>query len=86
MLQCNAMDHECWVFRIKFLKFVSMDFVSFEYSFEYLSEEDESPSLFESEGAIKKLKNYKSAGLDEIFNEQLKLWCVSTPALVETTF
>ena len=41
-------------------------------SFEYLSEEDESPSLFEIEEAVKKLKNYKSAGIDEIFNEQLK--------------
>ena len=28
-------------------------------SFEYLSEEDESPSLFEIEEAVKKLKNYK---------------------------
>ena len=41
-------------------------------SSEYLSEDDQSPSLFEFEEAIKKLENYKSAGLDEIFNEQLK--------------
>ena len=41
-------------------------------SFEYLSNDDEPPSLFEIEEAIKKLKNYKSAGIDEISNEQLK--------------
>ena len=41
-------------------------------SFEYLSNDDEPPSLFEIEEAIKKLKNYKSAGIEEISNEQLK--------------
>ena len=41
-------------------------------SFGYLSNDDEPPSLLEIEEAIKKLKNYKSAGIDEISNEQLK--------------
>ena len=41
-------------------------------SFEYLSEDDEPPSMFEIEEAVKKLKNYKSSGIDEISNEQLK--------------
>jgi hypothetical protein len=39
-------------------------------SFGYLSNDDEPPSLLEIEEAIKKLKNYKSAGIDEISNEQ----------------
>ena len=41
-------------------------------SFGYFSNDDEPPSLLEIEEAIKKLKNYKSAGIDEISNEQLK--------------
>ena len=41
-------------------------------SFGYLSNDDEPPSLLEIEEAIKKLKNHKSAGIDEISNEQLK--------------
>ena len=41
-------------------------------SFEYLSDDDEPPSIFEIEEAVRKLKNYKSAGIDDISNEQLK--------------
>ena len=41
-------------------------------SFDYLSDDDEPPSIVEIEEAIKKLKNYKSAGIDDISNEQLK--------------
>ena len=40
-------------------------------SFKYLSNDDELPSFFEIEEAIKKLNKYKSAGIDEISNEQL---------------
>ncbi|KAL5246977.1 hypothetical protein ACHWQZ_G018993 [Mnemiopsis leidyi] len=42
------------------------------FSFDYLSDDDEPPSMLEIEEALKKLKNYKSNGLDEISNEQLK--------------
>ena len=41
-------------------------------SFEYLCEDDDPPSFLEIEEALKKLKNYKSAGIDNISNEQLK--------------
>ncbi|KAL5251712.1 hypothetical protein ACHWQZ_G014757 [Mnemiopsis leidyi] len=42
------------------------------FSFDYLSDDDEPPTMLEIEEALKKLKNYKSNGLDEISNEQLK--------------
>ncbi|KAL5260783.1 hypothetical protein ACHWQZ_G010812 [Mnemiopsis leidyi] len=42
------------------------------FSFDYLSDDDEPPSMLEIEEALKKLKNYKSNRLDEISNEQLK--------------
>ncbi|KAL5268053.1 hypothetical protein ACHWQZ_G004934 [Mnemiopsis leidyi] len=42
------------------------------FSFDYLSDDDEPPSMLEIEEALKKLKKYKSNGLDEISNEQLK--------------
>ena len=41
-------------------------------SFEYLSCSDGPPSRDEISYALKKLKNYRSAGVDEITNEQLK--------------
>ena len=41
-------------------------------SFENLSDEDGPPSMLEIEEALKKLKNHKSPGIDEISNEQLK--------------
>ena len=37
--------------------------------FDYLSDEDGPPSIEEIEESIKKLKNYKSVGVDEIANE-----------------
>jgi hypothetical protein len=40
--------------------------------FDYLSDEDGPPSIEEIKESIKKLKNYKSVGVDEIGNEQLK--------------
>ena len=43
-----------------------------ELSFEYLSEEDGPPNMFEIESALKRLKNNKSPGVDNISNEQLK--------------
>ena len=41
-------------------------------SFDYLSRSDGPPSRDEISYALKKLKNCKSAGVDEITNEQLK--------------
>ena len=41
-------------------------------SFDYLSCSDGPPTRDEISYALKKLKNYKSAGVDEITNEQLK--------------
>jgi len=40
--------------------------------FQNLADDDGPPSLFEIEGALKRLKNHKSPGIDEISNEQLK--------------
>ncbi len=37
-----------------------------------LSDDDGPPSCLEIEGALKKLKNYKSVGIDNLSNEQLK--------------
>jgi hypothetical protein len=41
-------------------------------SFDYLSDEDGPPFIEEIEESLKKLKNYKSVGVDEIAHEQLK--------------
>ena len=49
-----------------------LDDVPLQPSFEYLSCSDGPPSRDEISYALKKLKNYKSAGVDEITNEQLK--------------
>ena len=49
-----------------------LDDVPLQPSFEYLSCSDGPPSRDEISCALKKLKNYKSAGVDEITNEQLK--------------
>ena len=48
------------------------DVVPLQPSFEYLSCSDGPPFRDEISYALKKLKNYKSAGVDEITNEQLK--------------
>ena len=52
--------------------FTVLDWEEQNPSSEYLSSDDEPPSTFEIEEALKKLKNYKSAGIVEISNEQLK--------------
>ena len=54
------------------LDLTDLDSFEKEPSFEYLSEEDGPPNMFEIEYALKRLKNNKSPGVDNISNEQLK--------------
>ena len=49
-----------------------LDALEPEFNFTYLSESDEPPSHTEISNALKKLKNYKTPGIDGIANEQLK--------------
>ncbi|MCP4473446.1 MAG: reverse transcriptase family protein [Gammaproteobacteria bacterium] len=49
-----------------------LDNVMPQLSFDYLSNTDEAPTRDEVVDALKKLKNYKSPGIDGITNEQLK--------------
>ena len=54
------------------LDLTDLDSFEKEPSFDYLSEEDGPPTMFEIESALKRLKNNKSPGVDNISNEQLK--------------
>jgi len=54
------------------LDLADLDSFEKEPSFDYLSEEDGPPTMFEIESALKRLKNNKSPGVDNISNEQLK--------------
>ncbi|XP_078701690.1 uncharacterized protein LOC144927827 [Branchiostoma floridae x Branchiostoma belcheri] len=55
-------------------------------SFDYLNEDDGPPTAEEIQNALKKLKNHKSPGVDEIANEQLKYGAQGITKALEVLF